>query len=197
MRTMVLRLLCMTVAVQAILAQVPTENSNLWQVHRDAESGFRISYPPGWVIVPPKGQNVRFSVNPPDGPGNCNVTARPNAELAGMTQDALNREIQTLPDDAASWAGYAGVPASQVVLIESRRARILDVPALVSTMETSLESLEGKFTRKQMVALTLTPRFIWSLNCGASSFKADEARARFAQLQPTFNKVFGSFALLK
>lgn len=197
MRTTALCLLCTTVGAGPVVWQVPTDNSNFWAIHRDVERGFRISYPPNWVVVPPKGSTVRFSVNPPDGPGNCNVAVRPNSELAGMTRDALNRAIQALPDDATSWAGYAGIPASQIVLIESRRARILNVPALVSTMETSLENLEGKFTRKQMVALTLTAGFTWSLNCGASSFKAGEARARFAVLQPTFNKVFGSFGFLK
>lgn len=208
MKRIVLCLLGTAVANGSSLSQTPADNSNLWPIHRDVTSGFRLSYPPGWVIVPPKGPNVRFSVNPKDGPGNCNVVARQNSQLAGMTQAALNREIQTLPNDAASWADYAGVPVSQVVLIDSRRGRIpvvpvtlpaagLDVPALISTMETSLENLEGKFTRKQMIALAFTPRFMWSLNCGASSFKADEARARFAQLRATFGKVFGSFALLK
>jgi hypothetical protein len=61
-----------------------------------------LSYPPDWVVVPPKGTNVRFSVNPPDGPGNCNVVGKPSPQLAGMTQGDLNREIQELPDDAAS-----------------------------------------------------------------------------------------------
>jgi hypothetical protein len=84
-----------------------------------------------------------------------------------------------------------------VTLIESRRARLLDVPALVATLETSLENLEGKFTRKQTIALTITPGIVWSLNCGASTFKPEDARTRFAQLHPTFSKIFGSFALLK
>jgi len=178
-------------------AQVPAGNLNLWPVHRDGQTGFRISYPPGWVIVPTKGRNVRFSVNPPAGPGNCNVVARPNAELKGMTQPALNREIESLPTDQASWAEYIGLPPSQVRVIETRRARIHDVPALLGVVETTLENLEGKFTRKQIVALTFTPGLIWSLNCGASTFKADDARSRFAELQPTFNKVFGSFGFLK
>ena len=69
---------------------------------------FRISYPTGWVIVPPRGANVPVSFNPPKGAGNCNVIVRPNAELKGMTQAALNREIQTLPIDQSvrliTWA---------------------------------------------------------------------------------------------
>ena len=178
-------------------AQTAAGNSNLWPVHRDDQTGFRISYPPEWVIVPTKGRNVRFSVNPPAGPGNCNVVARPNAELKAMTQPALNREIESLPTDQASWAEYIGLPPSQVRVIETRRARIHDLPAILGVVETTLENLEGKFTRKQIVALTFTPGLIWSLNCGASTFKADDARSRFAELQPTFNKVFGSFGFLK
>lgn len=177
-------------------AQVVVSNSNLWPVHRDDQTGFRISYPPQWVIVPTKGRNVQFSVNPPAGPGNCNVVARPNAELKAMTQSALNREIESLPTDQASWAEYIGLPPSQVRVIETHRARIHDLPAILGVVETTLENLEGKFTRKQIVALTFTPGLIWSLNCGASTFNTDDARSRFAELQPTFNKVFGSFGFL-
>ena len=178
-------------------AQTPADNSNLWPVHRDTDAGYRISYPPGWVIVPARGRNVRFSVNPAHGPGNCNVVVRPNSELGRMTQPALNREIEALPIDQKSWAEYIGLPLSQVRVIESRRARIHDVPALLGVLESTLENLEGKFTRKQVVALTFTPRWTWSLNCGASTFKAEDARTRFAELQPTFNKVLGSFGFLK
>ena len=183
--------------VPLAFAQVQAGNSNLWPMHRDDQTMFRISYPPEWVIVPTKGRNVRFSVNPPAGPGNCNVVARPNAELKAMTQPALNREIDSLPTDQASWAEYIGLPPSQVRVVETRRARIHDVPAILGVIETTLENLEGKFTRKQIVALTFTPGLIWSLNCGASTFKADDARSRFAELQPTFNKIFGSFGFLK
>lgn len=178
-------------------AQVSVVNSNLWPVHRDDQTGFRISYPHGWVIVPTKGRNVRFSVNPPAGPGNCNVVVRPNSGLKGMTQSTLNREIESMPTDQASWAEYIGLPPSQVRVIEARHARIHDVPALLGVVETTLENLEGKFTRKQIVALTFTPGLIWSLNCGASSFRADDASSRFAEHAPTFNKIFGSFGFLK
>ena len=60
----------------------------------------------------------------------------------------------------------------------------------------SLPGLEGRFLRKAMVALTLRPGVIWSLNCGATSFNVAEARSRFAELQSTFSKVFGSFVFL-
>jgi len=114
-----------------------------------------------------------------------------------MTQGELNREIEDLPDDARSWAGYAGVPPSSLTLIDSRHARVLDIPALIATLEVALENLEGKFTRKQMVAFTITPGILWSITCGASTFKPEDARSHFLQLHPTFTKVFGSFALLK
>jgi hypothetical protein len=189
--------LCLVLVGEPTVAQAPQDNSNLWPVHRDTEAGFRISYPPEWIVVQPRGPNVRFSVNPPGGPGNCNVVARPDAALSRMNQSQLNREIESLPDDRDSWAGYVGVLGSQVVLVESRRARILDVPALVGVIETTLETLEGKFMRRAMVALTLKPGVIWTLNCGATSFNPDQARSRFAELQATFSKVFGSFAFLR
>ena len=178
-------------------AQSIRDNSNLWPTHRDDQLRFRISYPPDWIVVAPKGGNVRFSVNPPDGPGNCNVVAKPNAELRTLTQPQLSREIEQADNDPASWAEYLGLPPNQITLIESRRARIHDVPALVAVIETKLENLQGLFMRKQTVAMTFTPGFVWSLNCGASSFNAGEARKRFLQLQPTFLKVFGSFTFLR
>lgn len=188
---------CLSLVAPLAVAQPTAENSNLWPVHHDDQAGFRISYPPGWVIAPLKGRNVRFSVNPPDGPGNCNVVARQNSDIAGMSQAALNREIKSLPSDQAGWAEYTGLPVSQVRVIESRRARIFDTPALFGVIETTLENLEGKYTRKQIIALTFTPGMVWSLNCGASTFVASDARSRFAVLQPTFNKIFGTFVFLK
>jgi len=62
---------------------------------------------------------------------------------------------------------------------------------------TSLENLEGKYTRKQNGDAYFHTGELWSLNCGASTFKADEARARFAELQPFSAKIFGSFGFLK
>jgi hypothetical protein len=179
------------------LAQPTTSNSNYWVVHRDDQAGFRISYPPSWIVVQPKGRNVRFSVNPPDGPGNCNVVARQNAEISGMSQALLNSEIEALPQDQVSWAEYAGLPAPKIRLLESRVGKIFDTPALVGVIESTLENLEGEYTRKQIVALTFRPGVIWSLNCGATSFKQSEARARFYTLKPSFNKIFGSFAFLR
>lgn len=184
------------IAPLSLLAQPTASNSNYWPTHRDDQAGFRISYPPTWIVVQPKGRNVRFSVNPPDGPGNCNVVARPNSEIVGMSQTQLNREIESSPQDQASWAEYVGLPVSQVRLVESRIGKIFDTPALVGVIETTLENLEGKYMRKQIVALTFRPGIVWSLNCGASSFKSNEARSRFDALKPSFNKILGSFVFL-
>jgi hypothetical protein len=194
---MVMRRVILIMLLAVVNSSATADNSNLWPVHRDKYFGFHISYPPSWAIVPPKGNNIRFSINPPGGAGNCNVMARPNAELNGMSQAALNIEIESLPTDQGSWAEYIGIPPSQVRIIQSRRALIHDVSALLAMVEISLENLEGKYTRKQSVMIAFTPGVVWSLNCGASTFKADEARARFAELQPTFSKIFGSFGFLK
>lgn len=178
-------------------AEPTASNSNYWPVHRDDQTGFRISYPHTWIVVQPKGRNVRFSANPPDGPGNCNVVARPNSAIGGMSQQLLNREIESLPQDQASWAEYVGLPVSQVKLVESRLGKIFDTPALIGVIETTLENPEGIYTRKQIVALTFKPGIVWSLNCGASSFKSDEAKARFDALKASFNKILGSFTFLQ
>lgn len=190
-------LFLLIVAPMSVWASPKEENSNLWPVYRDNQTGFRISYPPSWVLVQPKGRNVKFSVNPPDGHGNCNVLARVNSEISGMSQEVLNREVESLPQDQNSWAEYLGLPSSQVRVIESRIAKIIDIPALIGVIETNLETLEGKYLRKQIVVLMFTPGTIWSLNCGASSFNAEEARFRFGVLKPSFNKILGSFMFLR
>lgn len=195
MKSLRIALLSGLLASGLVRAHVQSDNSNFWPVHRDDEFGFVISYPKGWVSVPPRGPNIRFSVNPPNGPGNCNVMARSAPQAASLTQKELNVEIDALPQDKESWAGYSGASLSSITLVESHRAKVRDVPALVATLEVRLENLEGKFTRKQMVAFTFTPGTVWSVNCGASTFSAEDARARFAQLEPTFKKIFGSFAL--
>jgi len=181
----------------SIWAQPKEKNSNFWPVYRNNQAGFRISYPPSWVVVQPKGPNVKFSVNPPDGPGNCNVLVRVNPEINDMSQDELNRLIESLPQDQDSWAEYIGLPSSQVRVIESQIAKIIDIPALIGVIETNLETLEGKYLRKQIVVLAFTPGTIWTLNCGASSFNADETRSRFNILKPSFNKILGSFMFLR
>src|ERR1700675_3486189 len=78
------------------------ENSNLWPVHSDEQFQFRVSYPPEWVVIPPKGRHIGFSVSPPDGSANCNIMAHPAKELEGMSQYALNQEIDTAPTDRAA-----------------------------------------------------------------------------------------------
>lgn len=177
----------------SVLAQPMQNNSNIWPVYRDNKTGFRISYPPSWIIMKPKGKNVKFSVNPPNGPGNCNVVARSNAEIAKMEQAHLNEMVESLPQDESSWAEYAGLPTSQVKLISSNIAKIVDIPALLGVVEIKLENLEGKYMRKQKLALAFTPGVVWSLNCGATSFNSNEVRARYKTLTPAFNKVLGSF----
>ena len=189
-------LFLLLVAPLSVWAQSKEDNSNLWPVYRDNQTGFRISYPPAWVVVQPKGRNVKFSVNPHDGPGNCNVVARANSEISNISQTILNQEVEALPQDQDSWAEYLGLPRSQVRVIESRIARIINIPALIGIIETKLETLEGKYLRKQIVVLTFTPGTVWSLNCGASSFNAEEARFRFDVLKPSFNKILGSFMFL-
>ncbi|MDD3603647.1 MAG: hypothetical protein PHD86_00475 [Kiritimatiellae bacterium] len=178
-------------------SQTNEDNSNLWPVHRDTQAMFRISYPADWVVVPPKGRNVRFSVNPPDGAGNCNVVVRYNPELTNMTQEDLNKEIAQLPQDTVSWAGYAGLPPSDVCVLESRIAKIGTNSALLGVLEVKLENLEGKYKRYQIVAITFRAGEIWTLNCGVSSFSDDEAKQRFDILRYRFEKVLGSFMFME
>lgn len=169
------------------------DNPNLWPAYRDERFQFHVSYPPEWMVIPPKGRHIRFSVNPPDGPGNCNIMARPANELEGMSQEALNQEIDNAPTDQAAWAAYAGLPTSKVELIENHRSEVQGVHALIGVLETSLENLQGQFMRKQTVAMLFTPGIIWAINCGASTPHIEEARSRYTALEPVFRKIIMSF----
>jgi hypothetical protein len=172
-------------------------NPNLWSVYRDMETGFRISYPPSWIIPTAKGNNVKFTVSPKIGAGNCNVVVAPNKELLGISQVRLNREIESLDNNQSDWAGFIGLPVSKIHLIESHKAKIFDIPALFATVETTLNNLKGEYSRKQIVALTFTPGFVWSINCGASIDNYNAAKARFDELKPIFYDVLGSFVFIK
>lgn len=171
-------------------------NSNLWPVHRNDELGYRISYPPDWQVSPAKGPNVRFSVVPPSPPGNCNLVVAAKPELATMDQTSLNAEVQSLGLDAPDWASYVGIPSANIRLLQSRRTSVSGVAGIVGVLETDIENLQGKFMRRQTVALLLHRGAIWTLNCGASDFNPAKVRARYDQLSPVLSKVIGSFAFL-
>jgi hypothetical protein len=171
-------------------------NPNLWQTSTNKEFGFRISYPNDWKVIPPKGPNVRISVSPASGPGNCNVVARPNTELKAMSQQQLNKELEVMPIDDASWSDYLGVPASQVSIIERRRAKINTVPAIVGSFEVNIENLEGRYFGKKTSAITFTPGLVWTITCGVSTYNVQEGRQRYNELQPYILKIMGSFTFL-
>jgi hypothetical protein len=171
-------------------------NSNLWPVYRDGELGYRISYPPDWQRAPTKGPNVRFSIVPPSPPGNCNLVVAQKPELAAMDQASLNTEVRSLGLDAQDWAGYVGAPRASIRLSQSRRTSVNGVAAIVGILETDIENLQGKFMRKQTVALMLHRGSIWTLNCGASDFNPVSVRARYDHLSPVLSKIIGSFGFL-
>jgi hypothetical protein len=180
----------------SITSSAQSINPNLWQTSTNKEFGFRISYPNDWKVIPTKGPNVRISVSPASGPGNCNVVARPNTELKAMSQQQLNKELEVMPIDDASWSDYLGVPASQVSIIERRRAKINTVPAIVGSFEVNIENLEGRYFGKKTAAITFTPGLMWTITCGVSTYNVQEGRQRYNELQPYLLKIMGSFTFL-
>lgn len=190
----------LTIAAQSLcaLSAEPSglTNSNLWPVHRDNELGYRISYPPDWRPAPPKGTNVRFSVVPPSPPGNCNLVVVQKPELAAMDQASLNAETRSLGLDAQDWATYVGMPRSKIRISQSRRTSVNGVAAIVGVLETDVENLQGKFMRKQTIALLLHRGSVWTLNCGASDFNPANVRARYDDLSLILSKIVGSFSFL-
>lgn len=192
-----LGLLSGVVAIPTVYAQPGLSNSNLWPTYRDQQLGFRISYPADWLLPPKRSANARFSASPPVGPGNCNVVAKPVSETLRMSQADLNAEVQALGIDAASWASYVGAVGTNVRLISARRAAVNGIPAIVGVLDIDLENLQGKYVRRQMVAMTLTPGYVWTLNCGVSVADVGAAQRAFALWSPTFEKVLGSFAFTK
>lgn len=180
----------------SLSASAQTINPNLWRTYTDKEFRFRISYPNEWKVIPPKGPNVRISVSPISGPGNCNVVARRMADLRGMSQQQLNQEIGGMALDDASWSGYLGMPSSQFRMIERHRAKVVNVPAIYGLVEASIETLEGAYFGKKAVALTFTPGVAWTITCGVSTSKQQEGRIRYDELQPYLAKIMGSFTFI-
>lgn len=168
-------------------------NPNLWQTNTNKEFGFRISYPNEWKVIPPKGPNVRISVSPASGAGNCNVVARPVADIKNMTQQQLNKEVEVMATDDASWSGYLGIPQSQFSMIERRRSKIINIPAIYGLLELNFDTLEGRHFGKKAVALTFTPGMLWTITCGVTTRNPQEGRQRFEELQPYITKIMGSF----
>lgn len=172
-------------------------NPNVWQTNVNKEFGFRISYPNDWKVVPAKGPNVRISVSPANGPGNCNIVARSMANLKGMSQQQLNKEVNAMPIDDASWSEYLSIPQSQFSMIERRRANIGNIPAIYGTFEANIDTLEGRYFGKKTVAMTFTPGVLWTVTCGVSTYNPQEGRQRYNELQPYLKKIMGSFTLLR
>jgi hypothetical protein len=168
-------------------------NPNLWNTHKNKEFGFRISYPNHWEIILPKGQNIRISISPKAGPGNCNVVAKQNNEIKDMSQLQLNKELELMPIDDASWADYLGMNQSQFAITERRRVKIGNIPAIVGYLEANFETLEGRYFGKKIVAMTFTPGLMWSVTCGVSTYKTEEGKRRFKDIQPYLMKIMGSF----
>lgn len=184
------------VCVSLLPVSAQSINPNLWQTHLNKEFGFRISYPNDWKVVPSKGPNVRISVSPASGPGNCNVVAKPMADLKGFSQQQLNQEIDAMPIDDASWSEYLGFPPSQFTMIERRRARIINVSAIYGLFEVRFQTLEGFNFGKKAVATAFTPGVAWTITCGVTTYTQREGRQRYDELQPFLKKIMGSFTFI-
>jgi len=183
--------------IYSLSALAQNINPNVWQTNVNKKFGFRISYPNDWKVIPPKGPNVRISVSPASGPGNCNVIARSTADLKGMSQQQLNKEVEAMPIDDASWSEYLSIPQSQFSMIERRRAKIGNIPAILGTFEASIDTLEGPYFGKKTVAMTFTPGVLWTVTCGVSTYNPQEGRQRYDELQPYLKKIMGSFTFLR
>lgn len=196
MRIIVLLLITSFILICPLTSYAQNINPNLWKTSVNKEFGFRISYPNNWKMVPTKGPNVRLSVSPVTGAGNCNVVARPLADLAGMSQQQLNNEIESMALDDSSWAEYLNLSLSQFSMIESRRAKIVNVSSIYGSLEISIETLEGSYFGKKNVAMAFTPGMLWTITCGVSTYTPDEGRKRYDELQPYLIKIMGSFIYL-
>jgi len=171
-------------------------NSNKWPVYLSQELGFRISYPPSWGIIPSKGPNVRISVSPTDGPGNCNVVMQTISEINDYTQHQLNTMIDEMPLNIDTWKNLLNMPSSQFNILKQNRVKANQVSAIYGVIEIQIDSLTGKYFRKQNVVFMLTPGKRWSVTCGVSTYKAKDGRLRYKQLEPYLHKTMESFLFL-
>lgn len=191
-----LKTILFVIAITPLSSQSQALNSNVWQTHINRDFGFRLSYPNEWKVIPPKGPNVRISVSPPQGPGNCNVVVKPMAELKSYSQRQLNREMEAMPLDNATWADMMDMPQSQIRVIEQRRTKVADVSALYGEVEVQLDNLNGRYFGKKAIAFMMTPGGRWSVTCGVSAYELSEGRQRYGELQPYLKKIMESFSFV-
>lgn len=124
------------------------------------------------------------------------MVARQNAEIKAMSQHQLNKELEVMAIDDVSWSEYIGMPQSQFSMTERRRAKLGNIPVIIGSFEATFENLEGRYFGKKTVAMTFTPGLMWSITCGVSTYKAQEGRQRYHEIQPYLLKIMGSFAFL-
>lgn len=185
---------CIFLAIVFLSTQNATAlNSNEWPIYSDQKHGFRISYPPTWVIIPKKGPNVQIAVSPKDGPGNCNVVMQSVPEINDYSQQQLNDELNKMPLNIDTWEVLLGIPRSQFSILAQKRVKANQVSALYGEIEIQAETLSGKYFGKKIVTFIITPGKRWSVTCGVSTYTAVEGRTRFNQLQPYLFKIMESF----
>lgn len=171
-------------------------NSNEWTPYTSVEHGFRMSYPPSWKSLPTKGHNVKISVSPTDGPGNCNVVMQNISEIDNYTQDQLNALIKEMPLNVETWANLLSMESSQFSIIEQKRAKANKVSVISGTLEVELESIKGKYFRKANSVFMFTPGKRWAITCGVSTYKSVNGRQRYKQLAPYLDKIMESFIFI-
>lgn len=172
-------------------------NSNMWkQTHINKEFGFRLSYPDDWNVVPSKGPNVRISVSPNKGAGNCNVVAVPMSALNAYSQEQLNFEVDSLPLTSATIADLLELPESQLQVIENRHSKVYNVSAYYTEFEAQLDNLSGKYFWKKNMAFMMTPGMGWTITCGVTTKEASEGRQRYEKLRPYFKKITETFIFI-
>lgn len=195
MRFITSKIVAVILLAYSLMGQAENINPNLWPTITNEEFGFRISYPSDWKEIKARGASVRVSVSPTTGPGNCNVVVREIEDTKSISQEQLNKEIDTMAIDDASWSEYLGVHPSQLLMTEKRRAKIVNIPAVYGEFEANIETLEGPYFGKKAVAITLTPGLLWTVTCGVSTYKPQEGRQLYNELQPYLIKIMGSFMI--
>ncbi len=164
-----------------------------WVTVRNAEFSFRFIHPSDWRVATPRGQNVRYSIDVPDGEpfGNCNIVVRRVPELKDYTQRELNDDLKSAYTEN-DWRDLMGDKFPDMRVIEARTTRVDNRPAQYAVLEYSYEAVTVKVFGRSMNIFTASPGLIWHFSCMAGGNSWRRAHQSYAHWETAFVRILSS-----
>lgn len=172
-----------------------------WVTMRPPGQGFRMLMPPGWEQATPRGPNVKLVIRSTPaanagrvGVANCNVVVRTQPETRAMTQAQINAEVAGGPlarEDALAMVDFM----SQPQLLESRVARINNIPAYFVVARGGYENLNAKTTNTVAIGVVMQPGRSHAFSCTAGAAQGISSEAAWNSWRPVIMAIMGSAVL--